>query len=618
MEDGLGLLGALKPARFRQSPAATGWVCLAGICAAGTIPVDASAQQRMRPGEMISQPVVQPLPSRDNLKLNAALSRLGRNPRDLDALIDAGMAALAMGDEDAASGFFKRADQVAPRDPRVKAGLAGALVRGGDPLTAIGLFDEAEKAGAEVSALAADRGLAYDLVGDNASAQRFYRQALARGADEEVTRRLALSLAISGDRRGAEAALLPQLRDQNKAAWRTRTFSLAIMSQTDEAIRTAKTILPADLAESMTPYLRYMPQLTRAQQAAAANLGAFPRAAEIGREDPRFAQYAGASPGTPAVAAADAALVPRGEPLGRASRSRGERQAAARQAEDRQASRSSRSSRGSARVAPSAPQPSRQAVVEPATAATLATSGASSMSAPVTNSPTARVPQIAAIAAAPSASPRSSAAPAATPPATTRSAAPPPAAVPAPAQVAPSRAPAAPAQSGFDLAGLPRATSASPATAAVPTPAPAPARVSLAEAFRDLGAPVTVAAPAAGAVDISRITPARPKPEPEKASPPKPAPPSHPSRIWVQLGIGRDKRALATDWKKLARQAAEPFKGRKAFVSEMGQTNRMLTGPFDSAAQANKFIADLREGGVTGSYVWTSPAGQVVDALPGA
>ena len=31
--------------------------------------------------------------------------------------------------------------------------------------------------------------------------------------DEEVARRLALSLAIAGDRRGSEAALLPQLRD---------------------------------------------------------------------------------------------------------------------------------------------------------------------------------------------------------------------------------------------------------------------------------------------------------------------------------------------------------------------------------------------------------------------
>jgi hypothetical protein len=84
----------------------------------------------------------------------------------------------------------------------------------------------------------------------------------------------------------------------------------------------------------------------------------------------------------------------------------------------------------------------------------------------------------------------------------------------------------------------------------------------------------------------------------------------------VQLGVGRNKSALATDWKKLSRQAAAAFKGREPSVSDMGQTNRMLAGPFDSAAEANKFVAALHEAGIDGPYVWTSPAGQVVDALP--
>src|SRR5690606_11048454 len=140
-----------------------------------------------------------------------------------------------------------------------------------------------------------------------------------------------------------------------------------------------KTILPENLAESMAPYLRYMPQLTRAQQASAANLGNFPRASEIGRDDPRFAQYAAAAARSPTVAAADAGLVPKGEPLGRGSRSRSERQAsrAADQERSRQedrdrkpprtAARSSARSSASeaARVAPPEPQPAREAVVEP-------------------------------------------------------------------------------------------------------------------------------------------------------------------------------------------------------------------------------------------------------------
>lgn len=118
---------------------------------------------------------------------------------------------------------------------------------------------------------------------------------------------------------------------------------------------------------------------------------------------------------------------------------------------------------------------------------------------------------------------------------------------------------------------------------------------------------------APGAVDIRRLAPARAK-APEKAAPAKP-PPSHPSRIWVQIGVGRDRNALAIDWKRYLRQVAA-LKGRSPFISDMGRTNRLLVGPFDSTAKAGKFIADLRGSDLEGAYVWTSPAGQVVDTLP--
>jgi Flp pilus assembly protein TadD len=573
--------------RFFHAVGVTALV-LACVATAGA----AEAQQRVRPGQTVSHPVVQPLPSQDSLQLNAALSRLGRDPRDLGALIDAGNAALTMGDADAATGFFRRADQVSANDPRVKAGLAGALVRNGKPIEAISLFNAAELAGAKPATLAADRGLAYDLVGDNATAQRLYRLALERGPDEDVTRRLAVSLAISGDRRGSEAALLPLLRKQDKPAWRTRIFALAILDEADEAVRTARTILPQNLAESMSPYLRYMPQLTRAQQAAAANLGDFPRASEIGRDDPRYAQFARAS--APALAIADPAPAARATPPARDS------------AQRRRAERAS--TRQAARVAPPVPQPMRQSAqpgAQPGAQQTPAPAApARSMSKPVTASTATTVPPLAAIAeqqgnrgaratgelpALPGAKPAVAA----------------PSSMPAPASglTAAASSPALP-----------------PATASAELDAAA-ARISLAEAFRDFGKPSTRITLAPGAVDISHITPARPKaepvkPEPAKAAPPKPAPPSHPSRIWVQLGIGQNKRALAIDWGKLARKAETAFKGQKPFVSEMGQTNRMLAGPFDSAAEANKFVAALHEAGIDGPYVWTSPAGQVVDALP--
>ena len=205
--------------------------------------------------EPVSRAVVQPLPSQQSYQLNAALTRLAANPRDIGALIDAGNAALTLGDNDAALGFFGRADQLSPNDLRVKGALASALVKNEDPFAAIPLFDAAERAGARDGSLAGDRGLAYDLVGDNLNAQRYYRQALASApSNDEIVRRLALSLAIAGDRKGSEATLLTQLRRNEPAAWRTRAFVLAILGDTEEAVKIATGTMPRDLSDAMVPY----------------------------------------------------------------------------------------------------------------------------------------------------------------------------------------------------------------------------------------------------------------------------------------------------------------------------------------------------------------------------
>jgi hypothetical protein len=140
---------------------------------------------------------------------------------------------------------------------------------------------------------------------------------------------------------------------------------------------------------------------------------------------------------------------------------------------------------------------------------------------------------------------------------------------------------------------------------------------SLADVFADFSRPTIDATPAAGAVDLRRIKPARPEAKrPAEAA--KPPPPSHPSRIWVQVATGRDKAALGYDWRRMSREKAEVLRGKAAFVSAWGQTNRLLTGPFQSEAAANSFIAQLRRADVNGAFVWTSPAGQVVDTLAAA
>ncbi len=262
--------------------------------------------------------VVQPLPDPAVERLNEALRALSRDSRSLDALVGAGQASLALENIEAALGFFRRAEAVAPDDRRVKAGLASVFVRQRQPLDALRLFAEAEAAGEPMAPHAAERGLAYDLVGDNARAQADYRLALSLGANPAVTRRLALSQAIAGDQRASEATLLPLLQRSDLAAYRARAFALAILGKSEEAVSIAETMLPERLSSRLAPYLRFMPRLTRAQQAAAANLGAFPQAAEIGRDDPALAAYSGATGVIPRPAeGADARLVPSGAPLGR-------------------------------------------------------------------------------------------------------------------------------------------------------------------------------------------------------------------------------------------------------------------------------------------------------------
>jgi Flp pilus assembly protein TadD len=266
--------------------------------------------------QAVAQPVVQPLPDPATQRLNEALRTLSRDPRSPPALIAAAEASLALDDVDAALGFIQRAEAVAPADGRVMGARASWLVRQQQPVEALRLFAEAERQGALSVAHIGDRGLAYDLVGDNARAQRDYTLALSAGANPAISRRLALSQAISGDQRGSEATLLPLLQRSDLAAYRTRAFALAILGKSDEAVSIAETMLPARLSSRLGPYLRYMPRLTRSQQAAAANLGVFPQAAQIGRDEPAVAAYGGETGASAPARTAGARLVPSGEPLG--------------------------------------------------------------------------------------------------------------------------------------------------------------------------------------------------------------------------------------------------------------------------------------------------------------
>lgn len=268
------------------------------------------------PAASIAQPVVQQLPDPASARLNDALRRLSSNPQSLPALIEAGRASVELDDVDAAEGFFARAQAVAPTNGAVLAGLALVALQREDPSLALDLFDQAAAAGESLAPYAADHGLAFDLVGENQLAQERYQAALSREENAETSRRLALSYAISGNRNASEAVLLPLLQRRDLAAYRTRAFALAILHQEEEAIAIVETMLPGRLASRLTPYMRYMPQLTRPQQAAAANLGRFPTVDNIGRQEPQLARNVARSGVAQPSLDMGSRLVPEGQPLG--------------------------------------------------------------------------------------------------------------------------------------------------------------------------------------------------------------------------------------------------------------------------------------------------------------
>ena len=81
--------------------------------------------------------------------------------------------------------------------------MGAVSVANGEPQAALPYFKRAQQLGAPLATIGCDRGLAFDLLGRQSDAQNDYRAALGGLDSEEARRRLALSLAISGNRAGA-------------------------------------------------------------------------------------------------------------------------------------------------------------------------------------------------------------------------------------------------------------------------------------------------------------------------------------------------------------------------------------------------------------------------------
>ena len=93
-----------------------------------------------------------------------------------------------------------------------------------------------------------------------------------------------------------------------------------------------------------------------------------------------------------------------------------------------------------------------------------------------------------------------------------------------------------------------------------------------------------------------------------------PPPPAHPSRIWVQVATGRDREALAFDWRRISRKVGDLLAGQKGHLAEWNDANRLLAGPVASRSAAQELVTALKAEDVD-SFVFTSRAGEVVEPL---
>jgi Flp pilus assembly protein TadD len=594
--------------------------------------------------------------------LRRQVAELAANPTSVGELVATGRAAMAVGDAEGALGFFTRARDLAPRDARVAAGLASANARMGKPETALVLFTEAASLGAPETELAADRGLAYDLLGQTARAQQDYLLALRHREDAEVRRRLAVSLAISGQREAALRLVDEQVRQGDRAAQRARIMVLALSGDTRGATAAAQADLPAQASQAITPFLTRLASLSPGDQASAANLGRVPgsarqaQATRTATADPAALAFAGG--GAPATRSLSNRLpiapvsldAPRRRPGGVTQ------VASSTPARTGEPSRVlASSSMLVRRVMPQAPAPSGLDLPHPhqplrllnGSASAVTTAETGELSAPSDAAPTrlavstAANDALAGGAGGPAAAdetPRVDLAalqPPVSAPVAERQPEPEPASAPAPQAVDGAAAnlsvwnggaaPATPAPAAV----RPRARSAPPSTTATATPTRQNRR-----AFSDVVAAVSSLpaepTPSSTSRTATRRTPrAAPTPTPSRAATQdrtartaaaaaRTATPrqAQPSRVWVQLGVSPNLTGFNYEISRM-RQAAPELRTQTAHTAPIGSgSHRLLVGPFPNEAAARTLINSLRQKNIS-SMTWTSPAGTQVNRFTG-
>jgi Flp pilus assembly protein TadD len=141
--------------------------------------------------------------------LHIAQQALAANPRNVSAMVRVAEAESALGQRDQATRGFRQALALEPDNTGAALGL-GRLELASDPAAAAGVLLRLSTRDPHNVAVLVDLGIARDLLGQHAEAQRAYRLALAIEPERAAANvNLALSLALSGDPRQALTILRP-------------------------------------------------------------------------------------------------------------------------------------------------------------------------------------------------------------------------------------------------------------------------------------------------------------------------------------------------------------------------------------------------------------------------
>lgn len=523
---------------------------------------------------------------------SAALARnvrlLAITPRSFEALIGAGRAALALGDTQAAVGFFGRAEEVNPRHPAPKAGTGAALVAMEQPNEALGYFEEAVRLGANQASIGADRGLAYDLTGEPARAQADYRAALYGQDRDEARRRLALSLAMGKDRAGALAAIAPLMSRRDPATERVRAFVLALVGDVAGARQVVEAAMPGASA-NMAPFLYKLARMSPDQAVAAVHFGRFP-------DDSAIRMAAVSPPPIPTPAARYP--ITRSAPPN-ALKPAAQTKVAAPAAPRRTAPRKAR------RFGQAEPDRPIQWPVPKAMGAKPVAATPPPREAPRIASSTNLAPEplaTAAVQGPPAPAQSASAAPAFS--MTEVPVQPQPQPQPPPVELAASSTPAIDRLSDIDnllqstdepIVIIPTATSQDELA---PEAAPEPS------------APKTQAEKKAAAK--------KGKAEDESAAAKKAKAaakaPKSPGKYWVQLAGGAKTERMPVEYRRIKGKKPALFAKRTAYVAELKGWTRLLVGPFKSEDESQEYVNQLAKASIDG-FSWTSPTGQTIEKL---